>query len=133
VVLDAVGGPVFAPSLKSLGLDGRQVVIAECSRDAEPKASSCWIRATGGLHLCKPAIHEQFRSRHVAAVVGGEKHYLSFAKNLISTRLTVPCSDDRPTNAKRLGDNGSEAGQPAADPPRKEASARWGAVQAEPK
>ncbi|QRK12671.1 zinc-binding alcohol dehydrogenase family protein [Archangium violaceum] len=27
VVLDAVGGPVFEPALKSLGLDGRQVVI----------------------------------------------------------------------------------------------------------
>src|SRR5882672_7850289 len=28
-----------------------------------------------GLHLCEAAIHKQFRSRDVAAVVGGEKHH----------------------------------------------------------
>ena len=31
--------------------------------------------AINGLHLCEAAIHEQFRSRDVAAVVGGEKHH----------------------------------------------------------
>jgi len=31
--------------------------------------------ATNGLHLCETAIHEQFRSRDVAAVVGREKHH----------------------------------------------------------
>ena len=30
--------------------------------------------ATGDLHLGETAIHEEFRSRDVAAVVGGEKH-----------------------------------------------------------
>src|SRR5262245_28942580 len=28
-----------------------------------------------GLHLCEPAVHRQFRSRDVAAVVGCEKHH----------------------------------------------------------
>ena len=28
-----------------------------------------------GLHLCETAIHKQFRSRDVAAVVGCEKHH----------------------------------------------------------
>jgi NADPH:quinone reductase len=32
VVLDAVGGPVFEPALKSLGLDGRQVVITSVGK-----------------------------------------------------------------------------------------------------
>ena len=31
--------------------------------------------AINGLHLCDAAIHKQFRSRDVAAVVGCEKHY----------------------------------------------------------
>jgi hypothetical protein len=31
--------------------------------------------AIDGLHLCKAAIHKQFRSRDVAAVVGCEKHH----------------------------------------------------------
>ncbi len=31
--------------------------------------------AIDGLHLCHAAIHKQFRSRDVAAVVGGEKHH----------------------------------------------------------
>src|SRR5690349_7666755 len=31
--------------------------------------------AVRGLHLCEAAVHRQFRSRDVAAVVGCEKHY----------------------------------------------------------
>src|SRR5947209_18302924 len=31
--------------------------------------------AVKGLHLCDAAIHKQFRSRDVAAVVGCEKHH----------------------------------------------------------
>ena len=31
--------------------------------------------AINGLHLRESAIHKQFRSRDVAAVVGGEKHH----------------------------------------------------------
>jgi hypothetical protein len=31
--------------------------------------------ALNGLHLCQTAIHKQFRSRDVAAVVGCEKHH----------------------------------------------------------
>jgi hypothetical protein len=31
--------------------------------------------AINALHLCDAAIHKQFRSRDVAAVVGCEKHY----------------------------------------------------------
>jgi hypothetical protein len=31
--------------------------------------------ALTGLHLCQTAIHKQFRSRDVAAVVGCEKHH----------------------------------------------------------
>src|SRR5258708_9779390 len=31
--------------------------------------------AVRGLHLCEAAVHRQFRSRDVAAVVGCEKHH----------------------------------------------------------
>src|SRR5438876_11291944 len=37
--------------------------------------SSRAVSALNGLHLCEAAIHKQFRSRDVAAVVGGEKHH----------------------------------------------------------
>ena len=33
------------------------------------------LAAIGTLHLCDAAIHEQFRSDDVAAVVGCEKHH----------------------------------------------------------
>jgi hypothetical protein len=33
------------------------------------------VSAINRLHLCEAAIHKQFRSRDVAAVVGGEKHH----------------------------------------------------------
>src|SRR5712691_3661993 len=37
--------------------------------------SSRAVSAVNGLHLCEAAIHKQFRSRDVAAVVGREKHH----------------------------------------------------------
>src|SRR6266849_5963929 len=37
--------------------------------------SSRAVSALNGLHLCEAAIHKQFRSRDVAAVIGGEKHH----------------------------------------------------------
>ena len=33
------------------------------------------LRSISGLHLCEAAIHKQFRSGDVAAVVGCEKHH----------------------------------------------------------
>ena len=43
-----------------------------CPRDRCHLDHPC---AMNGLHLCNAAIHKQFRSRDVAAVVGGEKHH----------------------------------------------------------
>src|SRR5260221_3574346 len=58
------------------------------------------INATrvNGLHLCETAIHEQFRSRDVAAVVGCEKHH--------SLRDLVGCAE--PAERNSLG-NGIHA------------------------
>src|ERR671935_1041962 len=49
--------------------DGTRTCGAE-----EPWLMPC-PSAMNGLHLCEAAIHKQFRSRDVAAVVGCEKHH----------------------------------------------------------
>src|SRR6266404_4418320 len=39
-----------------------------------PRTHDTRLRKPGSLYLCEPTVHEQFRSRDVATVVGGEKH-----------------------------------------------------------
>ncbi len=56
-------------SLWSQFADGRRKCGAE-----EPFLMPCPF-ANDGLHLCETAIHEQFRSRDVATVIGCEKHH----------------------------------------------------------
>src|SRR5919197_1693167 len=81
---------------------GSETVLSSMTSEGSPKATSCncritkrlsfasvfpvsantmmtptciQMRSSHGLHLCEAAIHEQFRSRDVAAVVGGEKYH----------------------------------------------------------
>src|SRR5256885_6699659 len=54
--------------------------VDECEGDEfEPKMTTLLLMpcpsALNGLHLCEAAIHKQFRSRDVAAVVRCEKHH----------------------------------------------------------